>query len=77
MSHAVLDTRIVIKKAEDKLASALIIVHSHPSGNPDPSEMDRKQTRILRDAAQLMDISLLDHVIIAGNRYYSFSDEGL
>lgn len=77
MSHAVLDTRIVIKKAVDKLASAIIIVHNHPSGNPYPSEMDRKQTRILRDAAQLMDISLLDHVIIAGNRYYSFSDEGL
>ena len=80
MSHAVLDTRIVIKKAVDKLASAIIIVHNlhnHPSDNPYPSEMDRKQTRILRDAAQLMDISLLDHVIIAGNRYYSFSDEGL
>ena len=77
LSHTVLDTRLIIKKAVDKLASAIIVVHNHPSGNPSPSEIDRKQTRILRDAAQLMDIALLDHIIIAGNRYYSFSDEGL
>ena len=77
VSGAVLDTRIIIRKAVDKLASAIILVHNHPSGNPYPSELDRKQTRALRDAASLLDIALLDHVIIAGDRYYSFSDEGL
>ncbi|HIR62435.1 MAG TPA: DNA repair protein RadC [Candidatus Coprenecus avistercoris] len=76
VSGAVLDTRIIIRKAVDKLASAIILVHNHPSGNPYPSELDRKQTRALRDAASLLDIALLDHVIIAGDRYYSFSDEG-
>ena len=77
ISGAVLDTRLILRKAVDKLASAIILIHNHPSGNPYPSEMDRKQTRILRDAAGLLDIALLDHVIVAGNRYYSFSDEGL
>lgn len=77
VSGAVMDSRIIIRKAVEKLASAIILVHNHPSGNPLPSEIDRKQTRILRDAAGLLGISLLDHIIIAGNRYYSFSDEGL
>ena len=77
VSGAVLDPRIIIRKAVDKLASAIILVHNHPSGNPTPSELDRRQTRVLRDAAALLDIALLDHVIIAGDRYYSFSDEGL
>lgn len=77
ISGAILDPRLIIRKAVDKLASAIILVHNHPSGNPYPSEMDRKQTRALRDAAGLLDIALLDHVIIAGDRYYSFSDEGL
>ena len=76
VSGAVLDPRIIIRKAVDKLASAIILVHNHPSGNPTPSELDRRQTRVLRDAAALLDIALLDHVIIAGDRYYSFSDEG-
>ena len=39
--------------------------------------MDRRQTRMLKDAAGLLDIALLDHVIIAGDKYYSFNDEGL
>ena len=77
VSGAVLDPRIIIRKAVDKLASAIILVHNHPSGNPRPSELDRRQTRVLRDAAALLDIALLDHVIIAGDSYYSFSDEGL
>ena len=77
VSGTVLDPRLIIRKAVDKLASAIILVHNHPSGNPSPSELDRRQTRVLRDAAGLLDIALLDHVIIAGNRYYSFNDEGL
>lgn len=77
ISGAILDPRLVIRKAVDKLASAIILIHNHPSGNPYPSETDRRQTRLLRDAAGLLDIALLDHIIIAGNRYYSFSDEGI
>ena len=72
-----MDARVIIRKAVDKLASAIILVHNHPSGNPLPSELDRKQTQLLKDAAALLDVSLMDHIIIAGDRYYSFCDEGL
>ncbi len=75
VSSTVIDARIVIKKAVEKLASSIIIAHNHPSGNPRPGEMDRRQTRHLKEAAALLDIALLDHVIIAGNRFYSFSEE--
>ncbi len=75
IAATIIDQRIVIKKAIEKLASSIIIVHNHPSGNPRPGEMDRKMTQHLRDAASLLDIALLDHVIISGSRYYSFSEE--
>ncbi len=75
VSATIIDARIVIKKAVEKLASSIIIVHNHPSGNPRPGEMDRRQTKHLREAVALLDIALLDHVIIAGNKFYSFADE--
>lgn len=77
ISTTVMEPRLIIKKAVDRLASAIILVHNHPSGNPAPSVMDKKQTRILKDAASLLDICLLDHVIIAGDHYYSFCDDNL
>lgn len=77
ISATVMDSRIIMKKAVEKLASGIILVHNHPSGNPIPSELDRKQTRLLKEAAGLLDIALLDHVIIAGNKYFSFCDENL
>lgn len=75
ISATVMDPKIIMKKAVDKLASGIIIVHNHPSGNPYPSEVDKKQTKMLKEGARLLDISLLDHIIIGGNRYYSFTDE--
>ncbi len=75
VSATIMDTRLIIKKAVEKLASAIVIVHNHPSGNPYPGEQDKKQTRLLREAAALFDIALLDHIIIAGNKHFSFSDE--
>ncbi|HIZ85402.1 MAG TPA: DNA repair protein RadC [Candidatus Coprenecus stercoravium] len=77
VSATVMDARVVIHKAVDKLASGIILVHNHPSGNPVPSELDKKQTQLLKEAASLLDVTLMDHIIIAGNRYYSFCDEGL
>ncbi len=77
ISATVMDARIIIRKAVQKLASGIILVHNHPSGNPYPGEMDKKQTRLLRDAARLLDITLLDHVIIGGDKYYSFTDMGI
>ena len=55
-------------------AAAIIFVHSHPSGDPDPSESDRKITDQLVKAGELMGIEVLDHVIVGRDGYYSFSD---
>ena len=77
ISATVVDVKIVIKNALDKLASSIILVHNHPSGNPSPGENDKVQTRILKDAASLFDIALLDHLIIAGDGYFSFADDGI
>lgn len=77
VSATVVDVKIVVKRALELLASAIILVHNHPSGNPSPGENDKTQTKILKNAAALFDISLLDHLIIAGDAYFSFADDGL
>ena len=75
LSSTVIDIKIIVKKAVERLASGLILVHNHPSGNPQPGEQDRSQTEALRKAAAVFDIALTDHVIIGRKKYYSFSDE--
>ena len=75
LSSTVIDIKIIVKKAVERLASGLILVHNHPSGNPLPGEQDRTQTEALRKAAAVFDITLTDHVIIGRKKYYSFSDE--
>jgi DNA repair protein RadC len=77
VSATVVDIKIVIKSALEKLASSLILVHNHPSGNVKPGEHDKMQTKILKEAAALFDIALLDHLIIAGDEYFSFADDGI
>lgn len=74
-SATVIDVKIIVRNAVERLASGLVLVHNHPSGNPHPGQQDRKQTELLRKAAAMFDIQLLDHIIIAGNKYFSFSDE--
>ena len=58
-------------------ATALIFVHNHPSGDPDPSLCDREITRELVFAARVMQLKVLDHLVIGNNRYFSFADHGL
>lgn len=77
VTATVVDVKIIIKAALEKLASSIILVHNHPSGNPHPGENDKVQTKILKDAASLFDITLLDHLIIAGDGYFSFADDGI
>ena len=77
LSGTVIDTRIILKKALDNLASSIIVCHNHPSGNKQPSDADVKITRKLKKAAEMLEIKLLDHVIIADKSYFSFADEGL
>lgn len=77
LAGTVTDVRLILKMAVEKLASALILCHNHPSGNAQASEADHKITQKIKDAAALMDITVLDHVIIAHDRYLSFADEGI
>lgn len=75
LSATVIDVRMIIKNALEKLASGIILVHNHPSGNPQPGISDIKQTGILKKAAETFDISLVDHIIITDDGFYSFADE--
>ncbi len=79
LTQALLYPREVIKSALAKGALSIIVIHNHPSGDPSPSENDRKITRKLLYAAREMDIALLDHIIIGrdGKGYYSFYEEGI
>jgi len=73
---AVYPREIMVLALEYK-AAALIFVHNHPSGDPSPSAEDKRLTRDLVWASQLLTIQVLDHLIIGRDRYYSFADEGL
>ena len=77
ISGTVIDVRIILKKALDKFASAIILAHNHPSGTMQASDADLKITRKIKNSAELMDISVLDHVIIGQNSYLSMADEGI
>lgn len=76
-SSTTIDTKMIVIRAMEKKASGLIIVHNHPSGNPRPGEADISQTQALKEALAPMDISLLDHVIVCDDCYFSFADEGV
>jgi DNA repair protein RadC len=75
MDSTSVDKRVILRRALDRKASGIILVHNHPSGNPYPSAEDIRQTRELGKALSSCDLHLVDHVIVAGRSYYSFSDE--
>lgn len=75
IAGTVTDVRIILKTAIEKLASSMILVHNHPSGQLNPSEADSKITKKLREAGSLMDIVVLDHIIVNDHAFYSFADE--
>lgn len=77
ISGTVIDVRLILKKAIEKLASSLILCHNHPSGTIQASDADRTITKKILDAAKIMDISVLDHIIITQNSFLSFADEGM
>ena len=77
ISGTVTDVRLVMKKAIECLASGIIVCHNHPSGNLNPSESDNKITQKIKEAGNLMDIQLLDHLIISDKDYYSFAYNGV
>ncbi|MDR1865367.1 MAG: DNA repair protein RadC [Bacteroidales bacterium] len=69
------DVRLVMKQAIERLAAALALCHNHPSGNLRPSRHDQQLTDKIKKGGELLEIRLLDHIIIADNKYYSFADE--
>lgn len=72
----VIDAKMVMKRGIELLANSIIVSHNHPSGQNKPSESDVQITRKMVDAGKLLDIPVLDHIIVAGNEYYSFMDNG-
>lgn len=77
IAGTVTDIRIIFKKALEYQASSLIVCHNHPSGNISPSNADINITHKIKDAGNIMDINMLDHIIITDHSYYSFADEGM
>ena len=77
LAGTVIDVRIILKMALDKLACSIILCHNHPSGNLVPSEADKEITKKIKEAGKHMDIPVLDHLIIGNGSYFSFADEGL
>lgn len=77
VSGTVVDVRLILKPAIECLASGIILGHNHPSGNLKPSQEDIQLTQKVKQAAKLIDISVLDHLIIGDRKYYSFADEGI
>ncbi|WKV13878.1 RadC family protein [Marivirga harenae] len=77
ISGTVADVKIIFKEAIDQMASALILAHNHPSGNRNPSEQDIRLTKKMKESGLLLDIPVLDHIIFAEDKYYSFADEAM
>ncbi len=76
ISTTSVDLRLILKYAIVNSASGIVLYHNHPSGNIKPSNEDKIMTKKIIEAASTFDIKVLDHIIIAGHSYYSFSDEG-
>lgn len=77
VSGTVADPKIIFKLAVDELASGIIVVHNHPSGNLKPSDSDISLTKKLKEAGKVLEIGVFDHIIVAQQKYFSFADEAL
>lgn len=77
ISSTLVDVRIVLQAALLCNATAMIVAHNHPSGNLKPSTADIQMTSQIKDAGKILNISLLDHVILTADSYFSFADDGL
>jgi DNA repair protein RadC len=77
ITGTVVDPRLVLVAAIKSASCAIILCHNHPSGNLKPSNADENLTDKLKQACQYHEISLLDHLVISKESYFSFADEGL
>jgi DNA repair protein RadC len=77
ITGTIVDLRLIFKILFEQNATALILVHNHPSGALYPSEADKNLTQKMKTAAQQLDFALLDHLIVTERAYFSFADEGI
>jgi DNA repair protein RadC len=77
MTGTIADPRVILKKALEHDATAIILCHNHPSGGLKPSRADEDLTWKIKEAASYFDIKIVDHIIVSEEGYYSFADEGL
>jgi DNA repair protein RadC len=77
VSGTVADPKMIFKAAIEHLASSIILVHNHPSGNLTPSQADKELTKKVTESGRLLDTPVLDHLIFGDNGYYSFADNGM
>jgi len=77
LNSSVVHPREVFKPAIDELSAGVILVHNHPSGNPEPSRADVEITKQIYQAGEIIGIKLLDHIIIAGDKFTSMAQLGL
>jgi len=75
ITGTIIDIRLIIKEAIESLASNIILIHNHPSGNTRPSQDDNYITQKLKEACNLLDIALVDHIIVCDRDYYSYKDK--
>lgn len=77
ITGTVADPRLILAAAIKSLSVSIVLSHNHPSGNLKPSRADEELTLKIKEAARYHDITMLDHIIISSEGYYSFADEGL
>ncbi|OSZ80645.1 hypothetical protein CAP36_05165 [Chitinophagaceae bacterium IBVUCB2] len=77
ITGTVADPRIILRKALEEDAVNIILCHNHPSGSLKPSKADEQLTQKIKQAALFFDITVLDHLIVSEDGYYSFADEGI
>ena len=76
LAATLIDVRVILKSALRYNATAMVLIHNHPSGNPKPSVDDDRLTQALSQAGKVMNIRLTDHVIYTDGDFYSYADEG-
>ena len=76
MTGTIVDYKLIVKRAVERLAQGILLVHNHPSGNPLPSGADNEITERVVRAAALFDMTVADHVIITAGDCYSFRNHG-
>jgi DNA repair protein RadC len=77
ITQASVDVRLVLKRALEVGATAMILAHNHPSGDLKPSAADKSLTKKINQAAATLDLKILDHIILTEHSYFSFADEML